>query len=119
MTRSSIHVGSHELLDVFHDHEREHAVVVSVGGSDPGEIRVPEASPSDITIRGYQDTTGEHEFAGTFVVRFEGDQIAEGYLHKRLSGAVTAEIGSSIIEVPPSQRVEVDVYGERANGGEA
>jgi len=119
MTRTTVRVSGHELLDVYHDHDRDYAAVVSIGGAEAGEICVPEASPSDLTVRGYQDTTDEHDHAGTFEVRFEGDQIAEGYLHKRLSSAVTAEIGGSIIEVPPSQRVEIDVYGERVNGGDA
>ncbi|WP_435065922.1 hypothetical protein [Halobaculum sp. EA56] len=119
MTRSTVTVSGHELLDVFHDHERTYPVVVEVGSSDHGEICVPEASPSDITIRGYQDTVDENEYGGTWELRHNGERIAEGYLNTRLSSAVTAEIGASLIEVPPAQRVVIDVYGERVNGGDA
>lgn len=117
MTRSTVFVRDTEVLDVFHDHDREHAVIIKVGGTDHSEIRVPEASPSDITIRGYSidDESWENynvTSSQTFEV-FHGDErVARGETDGRTSSALVAEVGGSIVEVPPNQRLGIHVYGE-------
>lgn len=114
MTRSNVMVRDTELLDVYHDHEsdREHAVVVTIGHA--GEIRVPEMQPSTIGVSGYTTALRDDERGrgGHFVVALNNETVAEGRLDSRTGAAVTAEIGGSIIEVPPDQYIEIDVYGE-------
>lgn len=121
MTRTDIHAGGTEVLDAFHDHDRDgDAVEATVAG---GTTIGYSGEAGTITLTGYEHDLDEHaekygdpEHARTFEVRLNGEVVAEGLLHERTSAAVTIETtGGALVEVPPNQHVEIDVYGEVAN----
>jgi hypothetical protein len=121
MTRTDIHVGDTEVLDAFHDHDRDgDAVDVSVAGGTSigysGEAGTIELTGFERDFDEHADEYGDLEHARTFEVRLNAEVVTEGLLHERTSAAVTIETtGGALVEVPPNQHVEIDVYGEEAS----
>ena len=122
MTRTDVVVGDSEVLDAFHDHDRDgDPVEVTVGAQttigyngEAGTITL-DGYETDLDGVGRADVRGDPEHKRTFVVRLNGEVISEGLLHERTSSAATIETtGQALVEVPPNQRVEIDIYGEEA-----
>lgn len=122
MTRTDIHVGGEEVLAAFHDLDRDgNAVEVSVAdgttigyGGDAGTITL-DGYETELDGVGRADVRADPEKVRTFAVRLNGETVSEGLLHERTGSAATIETtGGALVEIPPNQRVEIDVYGEEA-----
>lgn len=125
MTRTDVHVGGTEVIDAFHDDDRDgdgDAVEVTVGvsatigyGGEAGTITL-DGYEAELDGVGRADVRGDPENTRAFKVRLNGEIVAEGLLNERTSAAVTIETtGGALVELPPNQPVEIDVYGEEAD----
>ena len=117
MTRTTIEVGGTEVLDAFHDHDRDgDAVEVDVCGGATigysGEGGTIELEGRETDVEEYREGGYSEERMRIFEIRLNGDVVSKGLLNKRTHAGVTIEAGQSVMNIPPNQHVHIDVYGE-------